>query len=86
MLQYQFPKNWTKKKIIRNTVFVNVKLFLTHLLAMLHNQVLYDRRINVRMDKSNERDGPLKLPEGLKGIGMGLGANGAPLTDVARKY
>lgn len=54
---------------------------------MLHNQVLYDRRINVRMDKSNERpDGPVKLPEGLKGIGMGLGANGAPLTDVASMY
>lgn len=54
---------------------------------MLHNQVLYDRRINVRMDKSNERpDGSLKLPDGLKGVGMGLGANGAPLTDVARKY
>ena len=54
---------------------------------MLHNQVLYDRRINVRMDKSNERpDGPLKLPDGLKGIGMGLGANGAPLTDVASEY
>jgi hypothetical protein len=53
-------------------------------ISMLHNQVLFDRRINVRMDKSNERDGPLKLPEGLKGIGMGLGANGAPLTDVAR--
>ncbi|XP_065215578.1 heterogeneous nuclear ribonucleoprotein M isoform X3 [Planococcus citri] len=53
-------------------------------ISMLHNQVLYDRRINVRMDKSNERDGPLKLPEGLKAVGMGLGANGAPLTDVAR--
>ncbi|XKL63393.1 hypothetical protein PGB90_005757 [Kerria lacca] len=54
-------------------------------ISMLHNQLLYDRRINVRMDKSNERpDGPLKLPEGLKGVGMGLGANGAPLTDVAR--
>lgn len=53
---------------------------------MLHNQMLFDRRINVRMDKSNERDGPLKLPEGLKGIGMGLGANGAPLTDVASSY
>lgn len=51
--------------------------------AMLHNQLLYDRRINVRMDKSNENDGPVKLPDGLKGVGMGLGANGAPLSDVS---
>lgn len=50
---------------------------------MLHNQTLYDRRISVRLDKVS--DGPLKLPEGLKGVGMGLGANGAPLTDVASK-
>lgn len=49
---------------------------------MLHNQVLYDRRLIVRLDRV-EKDGPSKLPEGLKGIGMGLGANGAPLTDVA---
>lgn len=50
---------------------------------MLHNQFLYDRRINVRMDKSSENDGPVKLPDGLKGVGMGLGANGAPLSDVS---
>lgn len=72
--------NYLLKMIIKSTT-------LTLFTAMLHNQVLYDRRINVRMDKSNERpDGPLKLPEGLKGVGMGLGANGAPLTDVARQY
>ncbi|KAK7590810.1 hypothetical protein V9T40_002423 [Parthenolecanium corni] len=53
-------------------------------ISMLHNQLLYDRRINVRMDKSNENDGPVKLPDGLKGVGMGLGANGAPLSDVSR--
>lgn len=37
------------------------------------------------MDRVADRlDGPVRLPEGLKSIGMGLGANGAPLQDVAR--
>lgn len=36
------------------------------------------------MDRVADRlDGPVRLPEGLKSIGMGLGANGAPLQDVA---
>lgn len=54
-------------------------------ISMLHNQMLYDRRLSVRMDRVEKLDGPLKLPEGLKGIGMGLGANGTPLHDVSRK-
>ncbi|KAJ8676858.1 hypothetical protein QAD02_012645, partial [Eretmocerus hayati] len=53
-------------------------------ISMLHNQQLYDRRMIVRLDRANESDTPLKLPEGLKGIGVGLGANGNRLTDVAR--
>lgn len=53
-------------------------------ISMLNNQQLYDRRISVRLDRSNEADGPLKLPEGLKAVGMGLGAGGNRLTDVAR--
>ncbi|XP_075225510.1 heterogeneous nuclear ribonucleoprotein rumpelstiltskin isoform X4 [Lycorma delicatula] len=53
-------------------------------ISMLHNQVLFDRRITVRMDRADKPDGPIKLPEGLKGIGMGLGSNGQPLQDVAR--
>lgn len=51
---------------------------------MLHNQMLYDRRLTVRMDRAEKPDGPPKLPEGLKGIGMGLGSNGQPLQDVSR--
>lgn len=51
---------------------------------MLHNQQLYDRRMTVRLDRANEPDMPPKLPEGLKGIGMGLGAGGNRLMDVAR--
>uniref|UniRef100_A0A0A9ZEP9 Myelin expression factor 2 n=1 Tax=Lygus hesperus TaxID=30085 RepID=A0A0A9ZEP9_LYGHE len=54
-------------------------------ISMLHNQRLYDRAISVRIDRVDKGDGlPPKLPEGLKGLGMGLGANGAPLIDVAR--
>ncbi|XP_014253942.1 myelin expression factor 2 isoform X2 [Cimex lectularius] len=54
-------------------------------ISMLNNQMLYERRLSVRMDRVDKNDGlPPKLPEGLKGIGMGLGANGVPLQDVAR--
>lgn len=51
---------------------------------MLHNQPLYDRRLTVRMDRVDPFDGNSRLPEGLHNIGMGLGANGAPLRDVAK--
>lgn len=54
-------------------------------ISMLHNQMLYDRRLSVRMDRVDKPDGPPKLPEGLKGLGMGLGANGTPLQDVTSK-
>lgn len=50
-------------------------------ISMFHNQVLNDRAMSVRIDRANET---LKLPDGLKGIGMGLGSNGEPLRDVAR--
>lgn len=50
-------------------------------ISMFHNQQLFDRVMTVRMDRANET---VKLPEGLKGIGMGLGLNGEPLKDVAR--
>lgn len=50
-------------------------------ISMFHNQQLFDRVMTVRMDRANEA---VKLPEGLKGIGMGLGLNGEPLKDVAR--
>lgn len=33
-------------------------------ISMLHNQQLYDRRMTVRLDRANEPDMPLKLPEG----------------------
>ncbi|KAK4883054.1 hypothetical protein RN001_006373 [Aquatica leii] len=52
-------------------------------ISMFHNHVLYDRAMTVRMDREGDRP-MLKLPDGLKGIGMGLGSNGEPLRDVAR--
>ncbi|KAF5301539.1 hypothetical protein FQR65_LT08844 [Abscondita terminalis] len=52
-------------------------------ISMFHNQVLYDRVMTVRMDREGDRP-IVKLPEGLKDIGMGLGSNGEPLRDVAR--
>lgn len=52
-------------------------------ISMLHNQILYDRAMTVRMDREGDR-GISKLPEGLKGLGMGLGSNGEPLRDVSR--
>lgn len=54
-------------------------------ISMLHNQRLEDRTITVKMDRfekepDRDRHG---LPNGLKNIGMGLGANGAPLSDIS---
>jgi len=55
-------------------------------ISMFNNQMLFDRRMTVRMDRDSERSDsrPPKLPEGLRSIGMGLGAGGNPLHDVPR--
>jgi len=54
---------------------------------MFHQQSLYERSLIVRMDRVNDKpeNNLPRLPEGLKGIGMGLGENGRPLTDVSSK-
>ncbi|KAI6178184.1 hypothetical protein M3Y98_00473200 [Aphelenchoides besseyi] len=54
-------------------------------ISMLNNQKLIDRAITVKMDRfekdpDRDRNG---LPSGLRGVGMGLGANGNPLSDLA---
>ncbi|XP_057671459.1 myelin expression factor 2-like isoform X2 [Diorhabda carinulata] len=49
-------------------------------ISMFNGQSFYDRTITVRMDRASDM---LKLPEGLKSIGMGLGPNGEPLKCVA---
>lgn len=49
-------------------------------ISMFHNQVLFDRQMTVRLDRVSDN---MKLPDGLKSIGMGLGQNGEPLKNVA---
>lgn len=53
-------------------------------ISMFDRQILYDRRMTVRLDRVPEKSEGVKLPDGLKGIGIGLGPNGEPLRDVAR--
>merc|ERR1719412_680267 len=59
-------------------------------ISMFNNQSLYDRKITVRFDKQpgptpeELSQLPSRLPEGLAGVGMGLGSGGNPLTDVAK--
>ncbi|CAG9856984.1 unnamed protein product [Phyllotreta striolata] len=49
-------------------------------ISMLQGQVLNERPLAVRMDRANDA---IKLPDGLRSIGMGLGPNGEPLRNVA---
>lgn len=51
-------------------------------ISMFHDQQLFDRHMTVRMDAMD--DGPVRLPEGLRNVGMGLGMNGQPLKGVAQ--
>ena len=59
-------------------------------ISMLNNQTLFDRKMTVRYDKQpgpTQEDLsqlPSRLPEGLGGVGMGLGSGGNPLTEVAK--
>ena len=67
-------------------VFDYSSLSLPQAISMFNNQMLYDRRMTVRMDREVDRGEarPPKLPEGLQSIGMGFGHLGNPLHDVAR--
>lgn len=51
-------------------------------ISMLDRQIMFDRRMTVRLDRVPEKSEGVKLPEGLKGIGIGLGPNGEPLKNV----
>lgn len=59
---------------------------------MFNNQMLFDRRMTVRMDRDADRlesrgsTAPSGLPAGLRSIGMGLGIGGNPIHEVLRKY
>ncbi|KMZ04670.1 uncharacterized protein Dsimw501_GD20792, isoform B [Drosophila simulans] len=52
-------------------------------ISMLDRQMLFDRRMTVRLDRIPDKNEGIKLPEGLGGVGIGLGSNGEPLRDVA---
>lgn len=52
-------------------------------ISMFDRQVLFDRRMTVRLDRIPDKGEGVKLPDGLKGIGIGLGPNGEPLKNVA---
>ncbi|EDW34384.1 GL22228 [Drosophila persimilis] len=52
-------------------------------ISMLDRQMLFDRRMTVRLDRIPDKGEGVKLPEGLGGVGIGLGPNGEPLKDVA---
>lgn len=51
-------------------------------ISMFDRQTLFERRMTVRLDRVPEKSEGIKLPEGLKGIGIGLGPNGEPLKNV----
>lgn len=53
-------------------------------ISMLDRMLLFERRMTVRLDRLPDKNEGVKLPEGLKAIGIGLGPNGEPLRDVAR--
>ena len=57
---------------------------------MFNDQAMFDRKMTVRFDKTPGPSPeelaqlPSRLPEGLGGVGMGLGSGGNPLTEVAK--
>jgi len=59
-------------------------------ISMFNDQNLFDRKMTVRFDKApgptpeELAQLPSRLPEGLGGVGMGLGSGGNPLTEVAK--
>jgi len=59
-------------------------------ISMFNEQYLFDRKMTARFDKApgptpeEMAQLPSRLPEGLGGVGMGLGSGGNPLTEVAK--
>ena len=64
----------------------NSSVSVTQTISWFNNRFLYDRRMTVRMDHGAVHDNTRtpKLPKGLRSIGMGFGADGNPLHNVAR--
>ena len=49
--------------------------------------MLYDRQIGVRMDRWVDpilQEVPTRMPSGLKSLGVGFGAGGLPLLNIAQ--
>lgn len=55
-------------------------------ISMFDRQNLYERRMTVRLDRVPDKNEQVKLPEGLGGIGIGLGQNGEPMRNVATNF
>ncbi|KAG4065848.1 hypothetical protein HA402_012526 [Bradysia odoriphaga] len=55
-------------------------------ISMFDRQNLYERRMTVRLDRVPDKNEQMKLPEGLGGIGIGLGQNGEPMRNVATNF
>lgn len=55
-------------------------------ISMFDRQNLFDRRMTVRLDRVPDKNEQMKLPEGLGGIGIGLGPNGEPMRNVATNF
>lgn len=60
---------------------------LDKLTAMFNNQLLNGKKIFVEMKRAHtvSDDHPSRLPEGLKGVGIGLGEEGKPSLKLSRK-
>jgi len=57
------------------------------LVALFNQQTLYDRQLAVRMDKWVDpvlQEIPTKMPSGLQSLGVGFGAAGLPLANIAQ--
>jgi len=55
--------------------------------ALFNQQLLYDRQLAVRMDRWVDpvlQEIPTRMPSGLKSLGVGFGAGGLPLLNIAQ--
>lgn len=56
-------------------------------IALFNQQTMYDRQLAVRMDKWVDpilQEIPTRMPSGLKSLGIGFGAGGLPLLNIAQ--
>lgn len=59
-------------------IMVQIQIFLNYLSsAMFNNQFLFERPMSIHLDRTN-RDPLARHPDGLRSIGLGLGATGTP--------